>query len=70
MVKEENYEYAWLAFDEAVRLHPENKEVVAQYVINLLKTKNFEKFDSVMKNLNKLDSTTRKSFQNLKIEFK
>ena len=39
-------------------------------MINLLKTKNFEKFDAVMKNLNKIDSTTRKSFQSLGVEFK
>lgn len=70
LVKARNLEYAWLAFEEALRLEPENRDFIEQYMVCLLKVKNFEKFDRMLSSLAFLDSAAKKRFEDLGSQFK
>lgn len=65
LVKAKNLEYAWLAFEEALRLEPENRAFIEQYLLCLLKVKNFEKFNRMLSSLTFLDSSSKKRLEEM-----
>ncbi len=69
-MRAKNLEYAWLAFEEALRLEPENRDFIDQYLLSLLKMKNFEKFNRMLSSLTFLDSTSKKRLEEMGSNFK
>jgi hypothetical protein len=65
------YDYAWLAFEEAMRLCPGNKKIINNFLLCMLESKHFTKFQNIFASVRKLLTDGEMNiFKNLLVEFK
>ncbi len=70
LTKLKDYQNAWLAFDDALRISPANAAVVENYMLCLLEGKQFDKFEEMLAKYKYLSKDTKERLQALADEYR
>ena len=70
LAKLKDYQHAWVAFDEALKISPANTQIIENYLLCLLEGRQFEQFDEMLAKIKFLGADVKTRLQRIAEEYR